>query len=65
MAAGGKLILEKARFTLGVRYSWGSQTVNQKIDLNPIGDGDVLEGGQDVVLDYRQLAFLIGFSLNI
>jgi hypothetical protein len=64
-AAGGKLTLTKARFTLGIRYSWGSQTVSRKIDLNPVGDSDVLEGGEDLVLDYRQLAFLVGFTLNI
>jgi len=64
-AVGGKVSVDQAQFTLGVRYSWGSQTIGQQVDLNPSGEGGVIDPGRDVVLDYRQLAFLIGFAFNI
>jgi hypothetical protein len=65
VSGGGKLILERARFTLGLRYSWGNDTIKQAINLSPDSDSDVLGEGEEVTLDFKQLTFLIGFSLGI
>jgi hypothetical protein len=65
VSGGGKVTLEKASFTFGIRYAWGSEVAQQPIDLDPNSEQDVLGNRGDVTLEFRQLTFLVGFDLNI
>jgi hypothetical protein len=64
LSGGAKLDLKKVRFNLGLRYAWGDQTVERKLDLNPEA-GRLLEDFESVEVEFRQLTLILGFAFNI
>lgn len=64
-AGGANFELKRTELMLGLRYAWGSQDINQDIDLNP-GDGEgVISSDDEVTASYTQITFLIGFKVNL
>lgn len=62
---GGTVAMDRTSFMLGLGYSWGSEKVEQTIDLNPEEGSEVLEPEREVELVYSRLTFMIGFSVNL
>jgi hypothetical protein len=62
---GTTIAFNRTKFMLGLGYTWGSETVDQLIDLNPDEGSPVVDPDDDVVLDYNRLTFMIGFSVNL
>ncbi len=50
---------------LGVSYAWGSETIQQSINLNPGDDQGVINPEDLVDLVYRRLTFIVGFSVTL
>jgi hypothetical protein len=65
VTGGATIKSRRTRFTLGLSYSWGSETIQQTIDLNPGGDNPVVDPSNQVELDYRSVTFIIGFSVDV
>jgi len=64
-ATGGTNIkMSRSSIMLGLSLAWGSDQINQPIDLNP--DPDSVVDPDDLVdLVYRSYTFIIGFSVDL
>jgi len=65
MSGGGTLGFGRTKFMLGLGYMWGSEKVDQVINLNPGEDSGVLNPEDQVELVYSRLTFMVGFSVNL
>jgi len=62
---GTTIAFNKTRFTVGLGYAWGSETIAQLINLNPDDDSAVIDPNDRVELAYSSLSFMLGFSVNL
>ena len=65
VSGGTNISMQKTQLMLGVSYAWGSEMIEQIINLNPEGDSTVLDSGEIAELSYRQITFLVGFSVKL
>ncbi len=61
LAGGSTFNIWKSEITLGVVYSFGSQTLANKIDITPEGDENSLDRQSD--FEYSQIKVLLGFEM--
>lgn len=64
-AIGVKASLEKVRFTLGLGYAWGSDTLRQRSGLGASGDASVSSSLNELNMDFAQWTLILGFALDI
>jgi hypothetical protein len=62
---GTTIGLGKTTFMIGLGYTWGSDKINQVINLNPGEESPVLDPEDQVEVVFTQLALMIGFSVNL
>jgi hypothetical protein len=64
-SGGANINMRKTELMLGLSYAWGSEMIEQIINLNPDDDSTVLDSGQTVEVLYSQVTFLVGFSVKL
>jgi hypothetical protein len=62
---GGAVAFNRTKFTLGLGYTWGSEKINQVINLNPEEGSPIVDPDDQVELVYNRLTFMVGFSVNL
>jgi hypothetical protein len=65
VTAGTNIVFGRTKFMLGLGYAWGSELINQPINLNPGDDDKVVDPDDQVELVYSSLNFMLGFTVNL
>ncbi|MEE9602436.1 MAG: hypothetical protein V3V75_03960, partial [Thermoguttaceae bacterium] len=66
IAGGGVLRLKRTEITIGATYGFGSEDVNQPVDLNNAGEGNGLQGEEKPTrVDYSAFKIIFGFSVSL
>jgi len=65
LAAGANFAFKDSQFMLGFSYAWGSEKIQQVIDLNPDDDEEVIDPQDEVDLVYSRFTFMLGVSVKL
>ena len=65
VTAGGSVLLGRTRLMLGISLAWGSETIQQVVDLDPDDAANIDDPANQVELSYTRTTLLLGFHVEL
>ncbi len=65
VTGGANVVFGKTQWMIGYSYAWGSETIQQLVDLDPDGGVSPTDPANDVEFLYNRSTFMVGFTVAI